>query len=81
MNKYNIFEKRALEFIYCNMYIPEIDNALSQYDYQRAKMFWLSIFDIIVLPVGFYLLYRKIRYFSNSKGIDGIYKSSKKGRC
>ena len=68
MAKYNIFEKRALEFIYCNTYNPEIDDALSSYEYQRNKMFWSSIFDFILLPIGFFMLYRKKRHFSNSKG-------------
>ena len=63
MAKYNIYEKRALEFIYCSTYIPEIDDALSQYEYERDKMFWASIFDFIVLPIGIYMLYRKNRHF------------------
>ena len=57
MAKYNIFEKRALEFIYCNTYIPEIDDALSQYEFQREKLFWASIFDFILLPIGICMLY------------------------
>jgi len=68
MFKYNIFEKRALEFVYCYTYIPEIDNALSGYEYQREKMFWPSIFDLILLPVGFFMIYKKKTYFSNSEG-------------
>jgi len=66
MAKYNIFEKRALEFVYCNTYIPEIDDALSGYEYQKEKIFWSSIFDFVLLPIGFYMLYRKKRQFLNS---------------
>lgn len=57
----NIFESRTLEFIYCNSYIPEIDNELSGDEWQREKMFWDSIFDLIILPIGFWLLHRRLK--------------------
>jgi len=57
----NIFESRALEFIYCNSYIPEIDDGLSGEEWQREKMFWSSIFDLIILPIGFWLLHRRLK--------------------
>ena len=56
---YNIFEKRALEFASCDTYIPEIDDVLSSYEYEIEKMFWSSIFDLILLPIGFFMLYKK----------------------
>ncbi|MFW6173537.1 MAG: hypothetical protein ACOC5T_07325 [Elusimicrobiota bacterium] len=59
MVKYNIFEKRALEFIYSNTYIPEIDDTLSQYEYQRDKMFWMGAVDFILVPIGLFMLYCK----------------------
>ena len=59
MKNYNIFEKRVLEFVYCHTYIPDIDDSLSGYEYQKAKMFWGSIFDFILLPIGFFMLHKK----------------------
>jgi len=55
----NLFKARALDFIYCNSYIPEIDDSLSGYEYQRNKMFWGSPFDVIIIPIGLYLLHKE----------------------
>ena len=57
----NIFESRVLEFVYCNSYIAEIDDYLSGYEWQREKMFWESPLDLIIFPIGFWMLYKRLK--------------------
>lgn len=57
----NIFELRVLDFVYSCNYIPEIDDKLSGYEFQKEKMFWTSPFDLIIFPIGFYFLYRRLK--------------------
>lgn len=44
----NFFEERALHFI-----------LNCKYPFNQDYMFWSSPFDIIILPIGFYLLKKK----------------------
>ena len=60
-NKMNIFESRALQFIYCNSYVPEIDDKLSGNEWVKEKMMWSSPFDLIILPIGFWLLHKRYK--------------------
>jgi len=61
MNLFELFELRVLDFIYCCNYIPEIDDKLSRDEFAKEKLFLASPFDLIIFPIGLYLLYKKLR--------------------
>ena len=65
VKKINFFEERALEFYYSYHYIPEIDDKLSGNEFYKNKIFFDTIFDVIILPIGFYFLNKRRKGVKN----------------